>query len=155
MREMCWNLPGFALSSCQVWRKSSDWWCSLAWLWCVTLAARPCAAHPAAFMLFWLLLSGDWKQSSLHLQPGFDLGIKSLLCILFFPKPYCSSCLAGEWCVSSASWSNKCTGFAVKGKRQFYVFILLLVFCYFTELFAPSFKIPYSLLFRGSAVTAA
>lgn len=41
MREMCWNLPGFALSSCQAWRKSSELWGSLAWLWCVTAAARP------------------------------------------------------------------------------------------------------------------
>lgn len=58
----------------------------------------PLRCPPGSIHALWLLLSGDWKQSSLHLQPGFDLGIKSLLCVLFFPKLYCSSWLAGKCC---------------------------------------------------------
>lgn len=37
-----------------------------------------------------LLLSGNREQSSLRVQPGFDLGIKSLRCISSFPGPCCS-----------------------------------------------------------------
>lgn len=37
------------------------------------------------------LLSDDREQSSLCLQCGFDLGIKSLQCISFFPRLCCSS----------------------------------------------------------------
>lgn len=64
--------------------------------------------------------------------------------------------LAGrKCCLSSPSRSDKCTGFAMKWKRQFYVFISLFVSCCFTDLSSPSVNLPYSLLFRGSAVAAA
>lgn len=52
------------------------------------------AAHPAGFALSWLLLSGDREQSSLLLQPGFDLGIKSLRPCVFPPQLEVISALA-------------------------------------------------------------
>lgn len=47
------------------------------------------AAHPAGFALSWLPLSGDTEQSSLRLQPGFDLGIK--LCCVFLHFQDCAA----------------------------------------------------------------
>lgn len=84
------------------------------------------AAHPAGLVFSWLL-SGAREQSSLHLQPAFDLGVKSLQWISSSPRLCCSSWLAGK---QSFLPTLKCCGFAARWKREFsfhFLFLALLV----------------------------